>query len=54
MNKEDIQELVPVFGVNGGVLSVVTLTDIEAILSIALLFLTCIWTSVKIYKLIRK
>jgi hypothetical protein len=54
VNKENIQDLVPVFGINGGVLGVVTLTDIETILSITLLFLTCIWTSVKIYKLIRK
>lgn len=54
MTKEDIQGVLPVLGVNGGVLGVVSLTSIEAILSIALLFLTCVWTSIKIYKLLKK
>lgn len=54
MTKEDVQELIPVLGVNTGVLGVVSLTSIEAILSIALLFLTCIWTSIKIYNLLKK
>ena len=54
MNKELIEEIAPVIGVNGGVIGIVSLTSIETILSISLLFLTCIWTSVKIYKLVKK
>lgn len=54
MTKEDIQDLVPVLGVNTGVLGVVSLTSIETLLSISLLFLTCIWTCIKIYNLLKK
>lgn len=54
MSKEDIQSVLPVLGVNTSVLGVVSLTSIETILSITLLFLTCIWTSIKIYNLIKK
>tara|TARA_Y100000289_G_C3924115_1_gene152280 strand:- start:1394 stop:1558 length:165 start_codon:yes stop_codon:yes gene_type:complete len=54
MTKENLQGVLPVLGVNGGVLGVVSLTSIETILSITLLFLTCIWTSIKIYKLLKK
>jgi hypothetical protein len=54
MTREDIQGILPVLGVNSGVLGVVSLTDIELILSIVLLGLTCIWTSIKIYKLLTK
>lgn len=47
-------EIAPVVGVNGGVLGVVSLTSIETALSILLLSLTCFWTCLKIYKLIKK
>lgn len=47
-------EVFRVFGVNGGVFSFVTLVDIETSFSIALLFLTCVWTCIKIYKLLKK
>ena len=41
------------FGVNGGVLATVSLTDIELILKILLLAMTCVWTVVKIAKLLK-
>jgi len=47
-------EVFRVLGVNGGVFSFVTLSEIETTFSIALLFLTCVWTCVKIYKLLKK
>lgn len=54
MSKEDLQGVLPVLGVNGSVLGLVSLTSIETILSIILLFLTCVWTSIKIYNLLKK
>ena len=47
-------EWLKVFGVNGGVLATVSLTDFELILKIILLVLTCVWTGVKIVKLIKE
>jgi len=47
-------EVFRVLGVNGGVFGFVTLAEIETTFSIALLFLTCVWTCVKIYKLLKK
>lgn len=40
-------DLVKIFGVNGTVLGVVTLTDIELILKITLLLATIAWTAAK-------
>ena len=49
-----MNEFTPVLGVNGGVIGIVSLTNIETILSISLLFLTCVWTAIKIYNLLKK
>ncbi len=54
MNERVLPEMVHVLGVNGGVLGIVTLGDLESIMSIVLLTLTCVWTSIRIYKLISK
>jgi len=43
-----------VVGVNTGVLGVVTFGEFEGILNITLLSLTCIWTIIKIKKLLKK
>ena len=40
-------DVLKIFGVNGTVLGVVTLTDIELILKITLLLITIIWTTFK-------
>ena len=50
----DISEWLKVFGINGGVLAAVSLTDIELILKITLLVLTCIWSGIKIIKLTKE
>ena len=50
----DISEWMKMFGVNGGVLAAVSLTDIELILKVLLLMLTCVWTGVKIIKLTKE
>jgi hypothetical protein len=50
----DISEWLKMFGVNGGVLAAVSLTDLELALKILLLSMTCVWTAVKIVKLIRE
>ena len=50
----DISEWMKMFGVNGGVLAAVSLTDLELILKITLLVLTCIWSGMKIIKLIKE
>ncbi len=50
----DISEWLKVFGINGGVLAAVSLTDIELILKITLLILTCIWSGIKIIKLTKE
>ena len=46
-------EWLKVFGVNGGVFATVSLSDLELLLKILMLFLTCIWTGVKIVKLMK-
>ena len=51
---EDVTDWFKMFGVNGGVLGVVSLTDLELMLKIVMLILTCIWTTVKIWKLIQE
>ena len=47
----DISEWFKMLGINGSVLAAVSLTDLELILKVLLLMLTCIWTGVKIIKL---
>jgi hypothetical protein len=47
-------EWLKVFGVNGGVLAAVSLSDLELVLKIVLLLLTCIWTGCKIIKLLKE
>ena len=54
MQMTDISEWMKMFGVNGGVLAAVSLTDIELILKILLLILTCIWSGIKIIKLTKE
>ena len=51
---QDVEDWFKMFGVNGSVLGVVSLTDIELMLKIVMLILTCIWTTVKILKLIKE
>jgi len=46
-------EWVKVFGVNGTVFATVSLSDIELVLKIVLLLLTCVWTAVKIVNLLK-
>tara|TARA_R100000664_G_scaffold28302_2_gene39477 strand:+ start:688 stop:846 length:159 start_codon:yes stop_codon:yes gene_type:complete len=50
---EDLEWL-KIFGVNGGVFATVSLSDLEVILKIVMLLLTCIWTGIKIIKLIKE
>jgi|TARA_R110002020_G_scaffold191207_1_gene391002 hypothetical protein len=47
-------EWLKIFGVNGSVFATVSLTDVELILKIVLLSLTCVWTAVKIVKLLKE
>ncbi len=57
MNRVEIMndlEWMKVFGVNGTVFATVSLSDIELVLKIVLLTMTCIWTGVKIVKLIKE
>ena len=51
---QDVTDWFKMFGVNGGVLGVVSLTDLELMLKIVMLILTCIWTTVKIWKLLQE
>ena len=53
MQMDDMSEWLRVLGVNGGVLAAVSLTDLELVLKILLLAMTCVWTAVKIVKLIK-
>jgi hypothetical protein len=46
-------EWLKVFGVNSTVFATVSLSDIELVLKIVLLLLTCIWTAVKIVNLLK-
>tara|TARA_R100000458_G_scaffold18990_1_gene16570 strand:+ start:2569 stop:2727 length:159 start_codon:yes stop_codon:yes gene_type:complete len=50
---EDLEWL-KIFGVNGGVFATVSLSDLEVILKIIMLVLTCVWTGIKIIKLIKE
>ena len=50
---EDLEWL-KIFGVNGGVFATVSLSDLEVILKIIMLLLTCVWTGIKIIKLIKE
>jgi len=54
MQMDDMSEYLKMFGVNGGVLAAVSLTDLELILKILLLAMTCVWTAVKIAKLLKE
>lgn len=51
---EDVTDWFKMFGVNGATFGVVSLTDLELILKIVLLFVTICWTCVKIVKLIKE
>ena len=50
----DITDWLKMFGVNGGVFAAVSLSDIEMMLKITMLILTCIWTIIKIIKLLKE
>lgn len=50
----DILDGVRVIGVNTGVLGVVTFGELESVMNIVLISLTCIWTIIKIKQLIKK
>ena len=50
----DAIEYIKMFGVNGSVLATVSMTDMELVLKILLLTLTCAWTTIKIAKLIKE
>ena len=54
MQMTDVGEWLRVLGINGGVLAAVSLTDLELILKVLLLSMTCVWTAVKIVKLIKE
>ena len=43
-----------ILGINGTVMAAVSLTDLELALKILLLFLTCIWSVIKIVKLVKE
>lgn len=45
-------EYIKLIGVNGSVLAAVSLSDFELVLKVLLLLLTCVWTSIKIIKLL--
>ena len=46
-------EWLKMFGVNGCTIAAVSLTDIELLLKVLLLSLTCAWTMIKIVKLLK-
>lgn len=48
-----MSEWLKMFGVNGGTLGVVSLSELELGLKVLLLALTCAWTAVKIVKLMK-
>jgi hypothetical protein len=57
MSDDSISEILDglrVIGVNTGVLGVVTFGDLESVMNIILLSLTCVWTIIKIKQLIKK
>mgnify|MGYP003319335343 CR=1 FL=1 len=47
-------EWAKVWGVNGGVLAAVSLSEVELLLKVVALVLTIIWTIIKIVKLLGK
>ena len=47
-------EWLKIFGINGTVFATVSLSDIELVLKLVLLLLTCVWTAVKIVKLLKE
>ena len=53
LTMSDYLEFGKVIGVNTGVFAAVSLTDAEILLKVIALALTCVWTAVKIYKLIK-
>jgi hypothetical protein len=50
----DITEWLKIFGINSATLGVTSLTDLEVLFKILLLGLTCVWTAVKIIKLLKE
>ena len=54
LTMNDITDWLKMFGVNGGVFAAVSLSDIEMMLKITMLILTCIWTIIKIIKLLKE
>ena len=48
-----MSEWLKMFGVNGFTIAAVSLSDIELLLKVMLLSLTCVWTIVKIVKLLK-
>tara|TARA_Y100000310_G_scaffold338667_1_gene429040 strand:- start:849 stop:1004 length:156 start_codon:yes stop_codon:yes gene_type:complete len=48
-----MSEWLKMFGVNGFTIAAVSLSDIELLLKVLLLSLTCVWTIVKIVKLLK-
>ena len=53
LTMNDYLEFGKVIGVNTGVFAAVSLSDIEVLLKILALVLTCVWTGAKIYKLLK-
>jgi hypothetical protein len=57
MNRVDhmneIREWATVLGVNGGVFATVSLTELELGLKCLLLALSCVWSAVRVVKLIK-
>ena len=51
---DELTEYLKLFGVNGSVMAAVSLTDIELMLKVTLLSLTCLWTVIKILKLMKE
>ena len=49
----EIREWATVLGVNGGVFATVSLTDLELGLKCLLLALSCVWSAVRVVKLIK-
>ena len=49
-----MSEWLKMFGVNGFTIAAVSLSDIELLLKVLLLSLTCVWTIVKIVKLLKE
>ncbi len=57
MSDDAIREIfdgLRVLGVNTGVLGVVTFGDLESVMNIVLISLTCVWTIIKIKQLLKK